>query len=275
MLKLKLKNMDLDQLNYEQLEALIDEMLNHIGATDPELRDQLIYPTFIKIISDNRLSDLQYQHILATCLDDKHLFYKIGEKHTDAVFTRSFSSLVITALIHQDRDTGVLSKDDIKTVYHKTITYLKHEQDTRGYVPGKGWAHSIAHGADLLASLAAHPKINLDTYIETLDTIQHCLFKDATYIDEEDERLIFVIEVLVEKGLSDRHLEQWVLQLFKQLELMYTDNGPSNHYYRTKFTITTFVKSLYFRLGFKYNTSRTRRLINDQLKQLHQQTYGV
>ena len=34
-------------------------------------------------------------------------------------------------------------------------TWLLRERDLRGFVPGKGWAHAVAHGADALGALAA------------------------------------------------------------------------------------------------------------------------
>ena len=32
----------------------------------------------------------------------------------------------------------------------RLATWLLRERDLRGFVPGKGWAHAVAHGADAL-----------------------------------------------------------------------------------------------------------------------------
>ena len=38
-------------------------------------------------------------------------------------------------------------------------TWFLRERDLRGYVPGKGWAHAIAHGADAIGALAGSPPL--------------------------------------------------------------------------------------------------------------------
>ena len=38
-------------------------------------------------------------------------------------------------------------------------TWLLRERDLRGFVPGKGWAHAVAHGADALGTLARSPHV--------------------------------------------------------------------------------------------------------------------
>ena len=37
------------------------------------------------------------------------------------------------------------------------MSWLVRERDLRGYVPGKGWAHAMAHGADAIGVLAQSP----------------------------------------------------------------------------------------------------------------------
>ncbi|MFC7687488.1 hypothetical protein ACFQU5_16500 [Ureibacillus sp. GCM10028918] len=34
------------------MDSLIDDLLSNIGAVDPELRDHLIYPTFMRLIDE-------------------------------------------------------------------------------------------------------------------------------------------------------------------------------------------------------------------------------
>lgn len=98
------------------------------------------------------LDKKQLLYIIEICLDQQHLFYQLGEAKSDSVFTRSFSSLVIAAILGKDKDMKLLPEDVFLRVFISSHTYLRQENDTRGYVEGKGWAHSIAHGADLLAS---------------------------------------------------------------------------------------------------------------------------
>ena len=269
----ELRNTQLECLRNKDLNPLIEEMLNNIGSPDHELRDELIYTTFIRIINEGVLTGKQYQYLFEKCIDDNHLFYKIGEKSTDSVFTRAFSSLVITGLLSKDREVGVLPDLDFKYVLKRTIEYLRCEQDTRGYVDGKGWAHSIAHGADLLTALVRHNEFTMEYSTDVLNAVQDCLFKEATYIDDEEERLIFVLEAFIERNLDEKKLERWLLQIINDLELIYSKEGFSNKYFRTKFNLANFLKALYFRIEWIDEKSSIRILIKDNLKELHRKVY--
>ncbi|MBB5169566.1 DUF2785 domain-containing protein [Rummeliibacillus stabekisii] len=266
----QLKSRNIGTFVEAELKYLIQNMLDNIGSVDPELRDNLIYPTFIRIFNENLLTFEQYCSILEICLDENHLFYKIGELNTDSVFTRSFSSLVITGILTKDSELNFLTLKNLECVMNRAI-----RDGYKRICRKKGWAHSIAHGADLLASLASHPKIIEELqFSKILQTVQQCLFKDATYIDDEDERLIFVIEALLEKGQSEKELEQWVLQIFNSLDLIFEKEGFSNKFFQTKFNVANFIKTFYFRIGFKYGDCRIRELMAEKLKDLHHRVYA-
>ncbi|WP_404456711.1 DUF2785 domain-containing protein [Oceanobacillus kapialis] len=272
-LKARLEQLADGSIKQDDVALLLPELLMHIGATDADLRDNLIFQTFIRIINEDLLTNEQFRHILNTCLDEHHLFYRLGEKETNSVFTRSFSSLVIAALLTKDSEMELLSEDKLQEIFNRCISYLKLEQDTRGYVEEKGWAHSIAHGADVLVSLVNHPKSNEKNYTEILDVINDCLRKEAAYIDDEDERLVFVVEALIEQGLNETQLEQWVLDVFNDLEELHVKEGFSLRYFRVKFTISSFMKTCYFQLGYKEDGKIVRNTIQERLKELHQKLY--
>lgn len=264
-----MENMLEEQIVNEDLNELIRQMLLQIGSTDSELRDKLIYSTFVKLIKGNYLDAQQLRHIIQTCLDQHHLFYQLGETNSDSVFTRSFSSLIIAAILEKDADTKFLSDDIYLRVFICSHTYLRQESDTRGYVEEKGWAHSIAHGADLLVSAVEHPNYKKEIFQEYLATIQACLFKGEVYTDNEDERLINVIESLVKKDLSEVELETWVTNLFTELKILFEKEADSLYFYRTKVNISNFAKSLYFRLGYGNIFENVREVLKINLEVCH------
>ncbi|WP_433747483.1 DUF2785 domain-containing protein [Falsibacillus pallidus] len=266
-----LKHENLKSIKREDVKALIPVMLNEIGNVDPELRDNFIYSTFIQLLDEDILSPEQCRHILKTCLDEDHLFFNIGEVNTDSVFTRSFSSLFIAAIVFKSEVGGFLSKEEVEEVFRNSLAYMQREQDTRGYVSGKGWAHSMAHGADMLVSLAKHPEVNQESFSSILDMIADCLLKkDAVYVDNEDGRLINVIEALLDRGMDEKELDALVQNIFHNLSRTLNEKCKSIEYYRAKFNCTTFLKTLYFRLKFRKAESRVCDLILGRLKELHQ-----
>ncbi|WP_158077156.1 DUF2785 domain-containing protein [Caenibacillus caldisaponilyticus] len=271
---IELKAMAKEQIFNLDMDDLIHKMLVNIGTVDPELRDALIYATFIRLIDDDFLTGRQLQAVMETCLDHNHLFYRIGETNSDSVFTRSFSSLIIAAVLEKDKKGSLLPAPLVAKATASGHSYLRQERDTRGYVEGKGWAHSIAHGADLLVAAINHPHYRPEQSKAFLDTVRHCLFKDAAvYTDDEDERLIFVIESLIDKGLEETEFVDWILKVFDDLEMLFEEEGHALTFYRKKRNVTNFFKSLYFRLGYKNRGDQVRRCIKENLKIWHQRLF--
>lgn len=259
------------QLSEPQVDRLLDMMLDNIGHVDPSVRDDLIYPLFIRLIDELHLSHRQTLYVLKRCVDEKHLLYRLGEKDTDSVFTRSFSSLVIAAIINQDAIQLSLSRDIIKETVDISIQYLIGEQDTRGHVGKKGWAHSIAHGADMMTALIKHPKFPDRQATKVLHALNNCLFKEATYVDDEDERLIYIVEALLNRE-SSLSITDWIDAIFADLEQIHQNDV--DRFFKTKFNVTLFFKTLYFRLKSHDKFGTTQNQITEHLQRVHQKIYG-
>lgn len=273
LLKTKLIDLDFKQpekIKSNDLNRLIEQMVNHIGSTDPQLRDKLIYTSFYYLIKQDYLNEQQMTYLIESCLDENHLFLSIGSQNDDTVFTRAFSSLVVALILGKDRENQFLSKELPLQAIKSSLIYLQKETDTRGYVEGKGWAHSIAHGADLLDEAIKHPLFEMNLISDCLDTISSCLFKESVYTDGEDERLIYAIEALFEKGMDESILEKWVISLSDYLNEIRNPNGFSLTYFGKKTNVSNFLKTLYFRLMFKNDGVSTRETIEEILKKLHQ-----
>lgn len=274
-LKLELKNLD-TTLQQGNLDNLIDSMLDHIGSVDPELRDTLIYNSFGKLIQEDCLTKDQLTYIFEVCL--QMLFTGIGQKEDDSVFTRTFSALVLALLLQKDRETRFLSQNQLTQGFDGSINYLKQEVDIRGHVDGKGWAHSIAHGADLLTAAISHTDFDLTLSTECLHTIKLCLFKESTrdipYVDEEEERLIFAVEALQEKGVTDQEIEPWLLTISDQLNELLEKEDYSLNFFWKKSNVINFLRAYYFRLFFKKEGVKLRDTIAMILEQWHKRMYG-
>jgi len=266
-----MKDKEIIQLN---LDKLIENMLKHIGDTDPELRDNLIYVTFCRLV-ENRLIDFNLmEKILKTCIGSDYLFFHIGDESSDSVFTRSFSSLAAQLIINQDIKEHFLSRELVEKTIQCSFLYLHQEKDVRGYVEEKGWAHSIAHGADLLTTVISHPFYR-SSYISTaLEVIHSCLFKNGIYTDDEDERLIFAVEALLDKGMSNEILEDWIRTISDSLDKIFKMDRYSFGFYRSRTNIMNFLKTLYFHLGFKEKGKNSRQLIHHIIKKWHDVIYG-
>jgi hypothetical protein len=225
------------------------EMMPHVGSVDSELRDDLIYTCLATwMLDENELyTEDQYKELLAIALDDEHLFYRLGEKDTDSVFTRTFSMLLLPLILIAHRRRPFLSREELIHVKERIITYLTQEQDFRGYVEegDKGWAHALAHAADALDDLARCKELYADDLRDILNIIQKKVANpDFVYNFEEDERLsIPAIACLERKLLKEADVKNWLndfIPLAKQTE-------PFPASYRQAINIKFFLRSLYFR----------------------------
>lgn len=248
--KLKEKLMKVRENNYllEKGESYYEiglEMMDYIGALDPELRDKLIYTTFYHWIIEDKFNTEQLKRLLSISTSNSHLFSRLNEKHGDGVFKRTFSVLIVALIIYKHRSDKFLSKQELEEVRHKVIEYMIREEDLRGYVEGQGWAHASAHTADALDELIQCDCFSKNNVKEILDSIKaKVCIGYYVYIDEEDERMATVVESCI-KGriLSDSEILSWIRNF--RIE---DSNNRNIEYYHLKANIKSFLRSLYFRM---------------------------
>ncbi|WP_346942024.1 DUF2785 domain-containing protein [Clostridium sp.] len=241
------------------------DMMKCIGSVDYELRDELIYSTFVKWTINNVITSEQMHQLLKISLDEEHLFYKIGEKDTDSVFTRTFSLLFIPLALYLDSNTKFLTKEETIYIKDRVIKYLELEKDIRGYVVEKGWAHSTAHGADALDEIAKSQYINYDELLEILHAIKNrvCI-NNYTYINKEDDRLVTAVMTVFSRNLiDDNEIVEWIKD-FSNIEK--TGKYPEEHHLIVN--IRNFLRSLYFEMLYKKSPEIFTKAISETLENL-------
>ena len=225
------------------------EMMPHLGSTDSELRDDLIYSCLATWLLDEQefFSEEQLKEILMITLDDQHLFYKLGETGTNSIFMRSFSMLLLPLLLIAHRRRPYLTKEDLLSVKTRIVDYIQREKDLRGYVEegDKGWAHAMAHAADALDDLVLCQELGAEELLEILNTIRGMVARtEVVYNFEEDERwAIPVMAVLGRKILKEADVIAW----FDSFVPLAEENEPFPPVYRRALNIKNFMRSIYFR----------------------------
>jgi len=249
-MKMVLEMDDSQCRNYMELhgDELFSNMLTNLGSPDGELRDELIYSLLIKLLTGHHLKTDQLSFALKKLITDQYLFASIGEQSSDDVFIRSFSTLWITGLLWLDREHPFMDTELRSEAMEKSAKYLSQEQDIRGYVEGKGWAHSIAHGADLAAVIVSHPLVEKRLIPIILEGVTTCFWKGGVYVDDEDERLVAIIQSLVNSNYPEDILVEWVEQVFDKLDRGLPEKGYSQSFYYGRTNSLQFMKTLYFAL---------------------------
>jgi len=226
------------------LEDLTKTMFGYLGSTDPELRDDIAYTVYANFLKREMYTRdeirAQVNELLAN-LDNG-----IGETETDSVFLRAFSVLFLAEIVHNDNKKPLLDGKQIQSILAKGLWYLDAEKDPRGHIPGKGWAHALAHTVDLMLVLGR----NRNTKKTGLENILHAVANKLVqstnwvYIHGEDERLANAVMAILGRNLvSLVFLKNWLKSMTepeKSWKGAYIDEGQAKAFHNVR----NFLRSL-------------------------------
>ena len=231
------------------------ELLDLMGSPDPELRDSLGLTVLYHWIVEGTLTDGQVKHLTAKAIDQSHLFLRLGEKD-DCVLMRSFSILVISAVLKRHLKKAFLTREEIDFIHGKVCSYYRDEQDVRGYSHEKGWMHSAAHGADALMYLCRMDEMEENQIIDILEVIYDKATIDYYgYLHEEYERMNNAVFEVVK---LDRVSEAFIIEWIKSFEeIVIPTIYPEKIILRNN--LNQFLRSLYFRI---YHDDKYSRITN-------------
>lgn len=228
----------------DDLASLTLEMMRHIGSTDPVLRDDLIYSGLATWMVEGLLEPEQMMQLMDLAVDENHLFFKIGEQDTDSVFMRSFSALLLPVFLYVHRKRPYLAPESIQSLKQTIFHYLEEENDKRGFIRGKGWAHAVAHAADALGHLASCEAMGAVELQQILAVIREQMsIAEFVFAHAEDERMAAVVAVLKREVLAQTEIAEW-LKTFPPLVEPFA--AMPEDYYRY-LNVKQFLRSLYFR----------------------------
>ena len=193
------------------LDDLTAELTTMLGSTRPEVRDGTAFPALATWIDKGVYDDLLIG------LGDgmvAGLAVGLGESGTDTVFRRSFSALILAACLERDNERHLLPGAKVMEWGDRVATWFITEKDSRGYVPEKGWAHAVAHGADTIGALGESPHLAGPEHALLLDILaERVLQQPATEpltAGEPDRIAAAVMQILRRNTLGTDALEPWV-----------------------------------------------------------------
>jgi len=228
------------------LAELTRELFSYLVSTDPELRDDIGYTVFANWLKQDRYSVDELRGYIKELL--ANLDNGIGAIESDSVFLRTFSILFLAEIVHNDNKKAFLDKADIKPILEKSLWYLAAEKDPRGHIPVKGWAHALAHTADLLLVLGKNKSIEETDLWKILNMVSEKIISPTNYIyiHGEDERLAgAVVEVLRRDLVPIEKVEEWAKSFSEEdWKGAYTDEDRNRAYQNTR----NLLRSIYVEL---------------------------
>ncbi|WP_126583501.1 DUF2785 domain-containing protein [Tengunoibacter tsumagoiensis] len=257
------------------IEGLTPELLSKLGTADPELRDYYIYTTLEKWIERGLYTPEQLRELLTQLL--QNLGEGLGEQGDDRVFLRSFSALTISEILKYEQSHHFLRKDEVQALLEQSITYLVREQDLRGYVSGKGWAHAVAHSGDLLGVLARNRHVQTRELERIVTAIAEKMTFPVEYVYTtlDEERLALAVIAVLTRGLLPASYWRWwcrpLLEVEAALHWEDTPNFARQEEICAYHNTRTFLRSLYFQLTLAgYQLPGAQELITAIIKTLRE-----
>jgi hypothetical protein len=195
------------------LVEMTEDLTRMLGDPDPDVRDGIAFPTMATWIDEGVYDDLLVGLGDGMC---HGLDIGLGEVESDSVFRRSFSALILTECIDRTTRAALGGPNVVLRWGDRIMSWYSRERDLRGFVPGKGWAHAVAHGADALGALARSPVLGRLELTVILDVIADRLLTptDTFFVCGEGDRLAFATMHLLRRDvLGIDVLEPWVARL--------------------------------------------------------------
>jgi hypothetical protein len=247
-----------------EVAALVRSMLHHAGGGDGALREEIYTTVATWILEHDCLAPELLRSLLPRVLDEDHIFFRIGEAGGDGVFTRSFSMLWLPLLLSRHRARPYLGPAQVAQVKAALLRYLREEQDRRGWVGGKGWAHAVAHAADVLDDLARCREMGEADLRDILGAVRDVVcVSDSVYGYGEEERLATaVLAVLARELLAPAELEAWLRSFATPVH----DTPTLPQRLALRSNVKNFLQSLYFRLRWEGRAAGLLRPVEETLR---------
>jgi hypothetical protein len=234
----------------EWVAELAPELLSWLGSADAELRDEFAYRILAAWIERDQFEPDQLRDMANQMLDN--LQVGLGQRESDSIFLRSYSALVLMEIVAYDNAHSFLRRDEVVLLLDGVLDYLRQECDLRAWVDGPGWAHAVAHTADLLMMLSRNHQLGAPELERLLDGIADRLLQPCgvVFLQHEDERLAYTALNVLRRGVVGwDFLDRWQIRFTHppgrdSRRLVHTLDGES----AARVNVTGFLRSLYFQL---------------------------
>ncbi len=228
-------------------QVLLPELLEMLASPDPELRDGVAYPILATWIQRGAFSSQELRSLVGTL--EQRLEMGLGEFESDTVFARSFAVLMLAVMVNNS--ILALEQAEIHRLLEVVLHYLEREQDLRGFVQPQGWAHAVAHSADLLDEFAVNLHVQTAELEKILNAIANKVAASRVWLFDEEDRLSYAAARVLGRRLLSSEVVSGCLEAMV-LQVSQADEQKSNAIPRHN--TKGFLRSLYFQV-FKVEPS--------------------
>lgn len=200
-------------------QALASELLDCLASRDPALRDGIAFEALSTWMRAGDFDAVQ----LRVLRDD--LSRQLQAPDPDGVL-HPFAALVLSEVARTDRIAPWMAVEERAAMLEQATSYLRGASDYRGFEPGIGWRHGVAHGADWLLQLVLNPALDRAQLQQIIDAVavQALPLVGHAYLFGEPERLARPLTFAARRDLlTDADWQAWLDGLLAQLGAMPND----------------------------------------------------
>jgi hypothetical protein len=146
-----------------------------------------------------------------------------------------------------------LGETGYRKLLDDSLIYLRQERDLRGFDPVKGWIHSTAHTADLLAALGASPLFKVEDQARVLQAISERLSssKQIFSYGEQDRLAAAITAIVARKDFDSPGFQRWLASLDENDRKVWKDSPPKDDllitFQNNNYTLQALAARLYAR----------------------------
>ena len=134
--------------------ADLDALAACLGDADPAVRDGFAYSLWSEGLRGKHLGVEQMRYSL------RRLTAMVEAPADAGGFRQPFVALVLAEVARSDRIATWMTDAELHALAETGAAYLRGVTDYRGFMPGEGWRHGVAHGADLALQLALNRRLS-------------------------------------------------------------------------------------------------------------------
>mgnify|MGYP000959362856 CR=1 FL=1 len=174
--------------SWEELTGWVDDL----ASTDPVVRDETALTGLTDaILGDDPVDDDTASALLDHALRPDGPLSGLGEPEGgDGIFGRSFTLEVLAVVSSRENASPFLDPGRRVQIRRAWLEVVERERDFRARVEGQGWAHVVAHAADLADEIAAWPADSgaaNDPAAEVLEGLALLVGRSPRVYDEDEE----------------------------------------------------------------------------------------
>lgn len=193
------------------------ELTALLSCADPYIRHDVAYTLLATWVERGRFDDLLPGLGDGICAG---LRVGLGQEDTDTVFRRSYSALLLASVVARDNTARVVHPGVVLRWADHALHWFLTERDLRGHTTTSGWAHAVAHGADLLDALARSRHLHAAELGVVLEAVAQRLARTPPYHlhhTEEDRLASATMAIVRRDALTADALAAWVARLVEPL----------------------------------------------------------